>query len=104
MPNTASITSVDKPTAPVILAVDLGTSGMKVALITTHGQVLGWEAQPIGLYLTPDGGAEQSPEEWWRAFITAAQRLIARNLAPRDSIKAICCSPQGEGTVPVGKD
>ncbi len=92
------------PAAPVILAVDLGTSGMKVALITTHGQVLGWESQPIGLYLTPDGGAEQSPDEWWQAFLLAAQRLIARNLAPRDAIKAVCCSTQGEGTVPVDVD
>ena len=47
----------------VFLAVDLGTSGMKVALITLHGRVLGWEAEPVQLYLTPDGGAEQSPEE-----------------------------------------
>ena len=91
-------------TTKVILAVDLGTSGMKVALITTHGQVLGWESQPVALYLTPDGGAEQSPDEWWQAFITAAQRLIARNLAPREAIKAICCSTQGEGTVPVDRD
>ncbi|MBI5567891.1 MAG: FGGY-family carbohydrate kinase [Chloroflexi bacterium] len=95
---------MNQPTANVILAVDLGTSGMKVALITTHGQVLGWEAQPIALYLTPDGGAEQSPDEWWQAFLSAAQRLLARNLAPRDAIKAVCCSTQGEGTVPVDVD
>ncbi len=95
---------MSEPSTPVILAVDLGTSGMKVALITTRGQVLGWESQPVTLYLTPDGGAEQSPEEWWQAFITAAQRLIARSLAPRETIKAICCSTQGEGTVPVDRD
>ncbi len=88
----------------VILSVDLGTSSMKVALITTQGQVLGWESQPIKLQLTPDGGAEQSPKEWWQAFISTAQRLIARNLAPRETIKAICCSTQGEGTVPVDRD
>jgi len=88
----------------VILAVDLGTSGMKAALITTHGRVLGWESQPIGLTLTPDGGAEQSPEEWWQALLSTAQRLIARKLAPREAIKAICCSTQGEGTVPVDRD
>jgi xylulokinase len=92
-----------KPTSPVILAVDLGTSGMKVALITAHGQVLGWESQPIKLSLTSDGGAEQSPEEWWQAFSTAAQRLIARQLAPCETIKAVCCSTQGEGTVPVDR-
>ncbi|CAG0935436.1 xylulokinase [Thermoflexales bacterium] len=95
---------MSQPAANLILAVDLGTSGMKVALITTHGQVLGWEAQPIGLQLTPDGGAEQSPGEWWQAFIAAAKRLIGRNLAPREAIKAICCSTQGEGTVPVDRD
>ena len=93
-----------EPAAPVILAIDLGTSGMKVALITTHGQVLGWASHPIGLHLTPDGGAEQSPEEWWQAFLYTSKRLIARNLTPREAIKAICCSTQGEGTVPVDRD
>ena len=90
--------------APVILAIDLGTSGLKVALITTQGQVLGWEAQPIKLYLTPDGGAEQSPEEWWQAFLSASRRLMARNLTPTHSIAAVCCSTQGEGTVPVDRE
>jgi len=86
---------------PAILAVDLGTSGVKVALITVQGQVLGWEAQPLTLHVTPDGGAEQSPDEWWQAFISAAQRLIGRGLTPADSVKAVCCSTQGEGTVAV---
>jgi len=85
----------------LILAVDLGTSGVKVALITVHGRVLGWESQPLALHITPDGGAEQSPEEWWQAFLTAARRLLARDLAPSRSIRAVCCSTQGEGTVPV---
>jgi xylulokinase len=89
---------------PVILAVDLGTSGVKVALITACGRVLGWESTPVALYVTPDGGAEQSPEEWWQAFLAAAQRLIGRGLASRAEIQAICCSTQGEGTIPVGRD
>jgi xylulokinase len=86
---------------PVVLAVDLGTSGVKVALITVQGRVLGWEAQPVTLQITADGGAEQSPEEWWQAFISAAQRLLGRGLAPAGSVKAVCCSTQGEGTVAV---
>jgi xylulokinase len=90
--------------ANAFLAVDLGTSGVKAALITMHGQVLGWEAQPIGLHLTPDGGAEQSPDEWWQAFLSTSQRLLARHLTPANSIKAVCCSTQGEGTVPVDRE
>ncbi|MDD3828533.1 MAG: FGGY-family carbohydrate kinase [Anaerolineae bacterium] len=89
---------------PAILAVDLGTSGVKVALITLQGQVLGWESQPIGLLITPDGGAEQSPEEWWQAFLSSSRRLLARGLVPAGEVKAICCSTQGEGTVPVDRD
>jgi len=88
----------------VILAVDLGTSGMKVALITVSGRVMGWETEPIQLYLTNDGGAEQSPDEWWRAFLTAAKRLLKREPVVGRAIRAVCCSTQGEGTVPVDKD
>jgi xylulokinase len=91
-------------TDPTILSVDLGTSGMKVALITVSGKVLGWEAEPVQLYVTPDGGAEQSPDEWWGAFLSAAKRLLARELVEVRAIRAVCCSTQGEGTVPVDKD
>lgn len=92
------------PNKPVILSMDLGTSGMKVALITVDGQVLGWESEPIQLFLTPDNGVEQSPEEWWSAFLTASKRLLKKSPVPVSSIRAICCSTQGEGTIPVDKD
>lgn len=86
---------------PVFLAVDLGTSSMKVALITLSGSVLGWESRLIQLFLTSDGGVEQSPEEWWRAFLDASRALLGRGLAPASAVRAVCCSTQGEGTIPV---
>jgi len=91
-------------TEPIILAVDLGTSGMKVALITVSGKVLGWETEPIQLILTPDNGVEQSPDEWWSAFLSASKRLIAKNQSSANLIRAVCCSTQGEGTIAVDKD
>ncbi|HSB01938.1 MAG TPA: FGGY-family carbohydrate kinase [Anaerolineales bacterium] len=87
----------------LILAVDLGTSGMKVALISVTGKVVGWEAEPVRLIITPDGGAEQSPQEWWQAFLSAAGRLIAREPEAAPRVEAVCCSTQGEGTVPVDR-
>jgi xylulokinase len=89
---------------PIYLAVDLGTSSMKVALINLQGEVLGWESEPLQLNLTADGGVEQSPQEWWNAFLVTSKRLIGKNQSLRDSIKAICCSTQGEGTIPVDID
>lgn len=87
----------------LILAVDLGTSGMKVALITVSGRVLGWEAEPVHLIITRAGGAEQSPEEWWQAFLSAAGRLMKRNQDAGPHVIAVCCSTQGEGTVAVDR-
>ncbi len=89
---------------PAILAIDHGTSSMKVALIRVDGQVLGWECEPTRLYLTPDGGAEQSPDEWWDAFLQASRRLLTRfpDIVPQ--VCAVCASTQGEGTIPVDRD
>jgi xylulokinase len=87
----------------LILAVDHGTSGMKVALVTVDGRVLAWESEPVRLIITPDGGAEQSSEEWWAAFLSAAGRLMKRNPGVGAGVSAVCCSTQGEGTVAVDK-
>jgi len=86
---------------PVILATDLGTSSMKVALITIQGEVLGWQAQNIETHLTADGGVEQSPAEWWGAFVACTRQLLAQGVVPAASVVAVCCSTQGEGTIPV---
>ncbi len=88
-------------TEKLILAVDHGTSGMKVALITLAGRVLAWESEPVPLILTPDGGAEQNPEAWWQAFLSAARRLLKEVPDAGRSVSAVCCSTQGEGTVAV---
>ena len=89
---------------PVILSIDLGTSGLKAALITIQGKVLGWKSEPIQLYLTADGGVEQSPEEWWQAFIICTRKLLAEGVVSPSSVIAICCSTQGEGTIPVDSE
>lgn len=87
-----------------ILAVDLGTSGCKSALISITGQVVGWEFQEVPLQVLPNGGAEQNPQDWWTAFLATSKRLIEKSLAPVEDIVAVCCSSQGEGTVAVDRD
>jgi len=84
-----------------ILAIDLGTSGPKVALFTSQGEMLGSEFEETKLILLPDGGAEQAPDGWWDAIDTAAKRLLARGLAPAGEIVAIASTGQWSGTVAV---
>jgi len=87
-----------------ILSIDLGTNGPKVALVTTEGEVVGHEFESTPLYLLPNGGAEQNPDEWWGAITKAARRLLSRGITPIENIVAVCCTSQWSGTVAVDAD
>ncbi|WP_049580433.1 xylulokinase [Streptomyces sp. SBT349] len=84
-----------------VIGVDLGTGGPRAVLATTDGRALGHESAHTPLHLLPGGGAEQDPDDWWRAIRAALRRLLARGLAPVPDIAAICLSAQWGGTVPV---
>lgn len=84
-----------------ILAIDLGTSGPKVALVSTRGELVGSEFEETNLVLLPEGGAEQSTAEWWQAITTAVKRLLGRGYIPNEKIVAVATTGQWSGTVPV---
>ena len=89
------------PAAPYVLAVDLGTSGAKAALVTFQGRIAGWAFAPVDTHILPGGGAEQDPEDWWRALRQATAELLRETQADPKRITALCCNTQGEGTLPV---
>jgi hypothetical protein len=51
------------------LAIDLGTSGPKVALVSVQGEVLACEIETTPVMLLPGGGAEQAPNDWWKSHL-----------------------------------
>ena len=87
-----------------ILAIDLGTSGPKVALFSLRGELIGSEFQENRVLLLPDGGAEQSPAEWWDAINTAIKRLLEKKLVPNEDVHAVAITGQWSGTVAVDRD
>ena len=84
-----------------VLAIDLGTSGCKAAVVSLRGRVVTWRFCAVETRILPDGGAEQDPDEWWAALLESCKDVIRRDVVPRESIAAVCCSTQGEGTVAV---
>ena len=87
-----------------VLAVDLGTSACKCALVSLEGAVHKWSSRSVLLHMVDGVGAEQAPEDWWNAFVSAARELIATLPEVQGEIAAICCSCQGECTVPVDRN
>ena len=87
-----------------ILAIDLGTSALKVALVSGGGDVVASEQEMCRVELRPGGGAEQDPEDWWALIARASSRLLGGAAVAPGSVAAVCCTAQWSGTVPVGAD
>jgi xylulokinase len=86
------------------MAVDLGTGGPKVALIDVRGGVVGHTKVSVGLTLLPDGGAEQDPDEWWRAIVRGAREVLAEHPTRVADVVAVAVTSQWFGTVPMDAD
>lgn len=86
-----------------VLAVDLGTTALKVALVSTDGEVVASEQEECRVALLPGGGAEQDPEDWWALIVKASTRLLHNSAVAPDSVAAVCCTTQWSGTVAVAE-
>ncbi len=87
-----------------VLAIDLGTSGPKVGLVSLSGRVLRCAVAPTALHLLDGGGAEQDPEDWWRAIVLACAELRRLEPAAMDGVQVVSCTAQWSGTVAVDRE
>jgi xylulokinase len=85
----------------LVIGVDLGTGGPKVVLADARGGLKGLESDSVKTTILPGAGAEQDPDDWWRAIAGCVRRLLAAHPGAKDDVAAICFSSQWGGTVPV---
>lgn len=64
-----------------VLGLDLGTSGVKAALVDLKGRVLRSHSSPLKLHSPRPGWAEQDPEAWFEAACASA-RAVLRGFKP----------------------
>lgn len=87
--------------SPHILAIDMGTGTAKAALVSRQGRIAAAAMREIETEHRPGGGAEQDPEQWWRAVVEAAREALERSGLPHESVVAVRCATQWAVTVPV---
>jgi xylulokinase len=98
-------TGVGCPSGPMsgcVLAIDLGTGGPKVALVTADGATLGWRNRPVTTRRVDHDGYEQDPDEMWWAIIAAAREVLAEVAHP--AVVAVAVTSQYMSTIPVRSD
>jgi xylulokinase len=87
---------------PYLLGIDLGTSSVKVLLVTTSGEVAASGTAEYPIHHPEPGHAEQDPGAWWSACIAAVRSALAAAQGVR--VAAIGLSGQMHGLVMLDAD
>ena len=84
-----------------IVAYDFGTTGVKTCLFSIDGGIR-MEASayaPYGLYILPDGGAEQDADEWWAAMCSTTRAAFEKTIVRPEQVTGISFCSQMQGMV-----
>ena len=79
--------------APYVLAIDLGTTGVKVAVVDDDGAIRCAAAESFATRFTPEGAAEQDAEVWWQAIGRCSRAAVA-GAGDADAIAAVAVTAQ----------
>lgn len=87
-----------------IVAIDIGTTGAKVALVSQEGQVVasGYSGYPT--HTPANNCVEQMPDEWWGATCAALAQLWATANVEQKTIGAVALSGQMQDMILLGDD
>jgi len=89
-----------------VISYDIGTTGVKTCIFKLDQtiELIAGESAPYSLYVLPNGGAEQDPNEWWDAMITTTKAVLERSEIKPELIEAISFCSQMQGVVLVDKE
>jgi len=82
------------------IAIDLGTGGPKIALVTLDGEVLSHEVHHVRTDFGADGAATQDAVAWWSLITASTQRLLAAS-GKAARVRAVAVTGLYASTVPV---
>ncbi len=88
------------------LAFDIGTTGVKTCLfkIGKTIELISAASEGYKLYIMPNGGAEQDPDEWWAAMCSTSKTVMEKSGVDPKNIHGISFCSQMQGLVLVDKD
>jgi xylulokinase len=89
---------------PWILALDLGTGGLKTGAVSMRGELMAHAIGHLRTEYLPDGGAVQDPAEWWTRIREGVQSVLESKVVRPDDLAGIGLTGQWGSTVPVGAD
>lgn len=86
---------------PWILAIDLGTGGLKAGAVSLKGELLAHATTPISTRYLPEGGAVQDPAEWWTSIVDGVRSVVGSGAVQPGDLIGVSLTGQWGSTVPV---
>ena len=84
------------PREPVLLAIDLGTTQIKVGFVTRAGALLGASRSRYPIAVDPSTGrAEQDPDRWWQGLRDGMRELTAMTADRAGEVLGIAVAGHG---------
>ena len=96
----------DKMSNKYVISYDIGTTGVKSCLFEIGETINLISAAMEGykLYILPDGGAEQDPEEWWQAMCSTTRTIFENCDVKPEQVEGISFCSQMQGLVLVDRN
>jgi len=86
--------------ASSVLSIDLGTSGVKAALVNLHGGgIIASSTTAISMATPKPGWAEQNPEDWWKAAVSSVRKVLRQSKTAASQVVGIGLSGQMHSSV-----
>ena len=86
------------------MALDLGSTGIKVTVFDDKAQILGSRYKEYQTLYPGINMVLQSPTEWWKYFCDASKDLLDSLGVPPQEIACVAPSGQMSALIPIGKD
>ena len=84
-----------------VLAYDLGTSGVKGALVTMKGELVAACTAAYPLITPNEGWAEQVPEDYWNGVCQVTKQVLAKGQVFPDAVAGIVFGTMWKGIIPI---
>lgn len=81
------------------IGIDVGTTGTKVLLVRTDGDVCAESTHEYPLATPHPNWSEQDPEDWWQATVAGIREMLSTGVARPDDVIGIGLTGQMHGLV-----
>lgn len=84
-----------------VIALDMGTGGLKSSVIDSNGKILASKFVNYDTYFPKPDFHEQRPSDWWSAVVSTVNELFSNREELKSGVIAISISGHSLGAVPI---